>query len=103
MTTSVYPIHRLINRPMTIKGLKGQYILIAAGALIGDLFLFIILYCCKVPPWICIGIAFGLGAAALSTAFRMSQRYGVHGWKKKRARRRAPDYLRCRSRRLFTL
>jgi Domain of unknown function (DUF4133) len=102
MTTSVYPNYRAINRPMSFKGLKGQYIIVTAGALVSDLLLFVILYCCKVPSWICIGIAFGLGAGAVSIGFRLNQRYGIHGLKKKRVRRRAPAFIRCRSRQLFT-
>jgi hypothetical protein len=96
MSTSLYPNFRAINRSMTYKGLQGQYILIAAGALIGDLFLFIILYCCKLPPLICIGIALGLGAGSISISFRLSKRYGAHGLKKVRSRRHAPAIIRYR-------
>ena len=102
MTTSVYPIHRAINRPMTFKGLTGQYILLGAGSLIADLLLFIILYCCKVPSWLCIGIALGLGAATLSACSRLSRKYGVYGLQKARVRRQVPEQLSWRSRRLLS-
>ena len=87
---------------MTLMGLRGQYILYAAGTLVGDLVLFVILYCCKLPGWLCIIISFGVGATGVSICARLSRRYGVYGYMKKRARRRIPPYLRCRSRKLFT-
>ena len=102
MSKTVYPIHQAINRPVSFKGLQGQYIILAALGLVGDLFLFVILYCCKLPPWICITIAFLAGAILLSTCIRMSAHYGQYGLLKKRAARRIPPYLRCRSRKIFT-
>ena len=100
--TTVYPIHRAIARPVIFKGFQAQYILYAAGALIADLFLFFILYCCKVNPWICIPFAIVLGAAALYGIGRLSHKYGVHGLIKLRALQRMPHYVACPSRRPFT-
>jgi hypothetical protein len=102
MTTSVYPIYRATGRPIQFKGLKGQFILIAAAGLIGDLFLFILLYCCRAPAWLCVAIALGGGTGVLSTCIGFSRKYGVHGLKKLKARRRLPRYIRCRSRQSFT-
>jgi hypothetical protein len=102
MSRIVYTVHRAIGRPVTFKGLKGQYIILAGAGLIGDLFLFVILYCCKLSPWICMGIAFSAGAALLITCMQLSARYGQYGLLKQRASRRIPSYLRCRSRKPFT-
>jgi hypothetical protein len=102
MTTSVYPIYRAVGRPIQFKGLQGQYILIAAAGLVGDLFLFILLYCCHAPAWLCVVIALGGGAAFLSVCVGLSRKYGVYGLKKLKARRRLPPYIRCRSRQSFT-
>ena len=102
MTTSVYPIYRAIGRPIQFKGLKGQYILIAAAGLIGDLLLFILLYCCRTPAWICLPVALAAGAGVLSICIRLSSKYGVYGLQKLKARRRVPPCIRCRSRRSFT-
>jgi hypothetical protein len=99
---SVYPIHRSIGRPIRFKGLQGQYILIAAAGLIADLFLFILLYCCHVPAWFCVAIALGAGAGILSACIGFSRKYGIHGLRKLKARRRLPSCIRCRSRRSFT-
>ncbi len=99
MTTSVYPIHRAIGRPIQFKGLKGQYILIAAAGLIADLFLFIGLYCCHVPSWICVAVAFGSGAGLFSICVAYSRKYGVDGLQKANARRRVPLRIEYRNRR----
>lgn len=95
---TVYPIHRAIARPVTFKGFQAQYILYAAAVLIADLLLFIILYCCKVNPWVCIPIAIALGATALYVVGRLSRKYGEHGLTKLRAARRMPSHIFCRSR-----
>lgn len=98
----MYPIHQAINRPLRFKGIEGPYLLMAAAALIGDLLLFVILYCCHVPAILCIGIAAGVGAVTVSTISRLSRIYGTHGLQKKKARRRVPTCIRWKSRRLFT-
>ncbi|HXB32352.1 MAG TPA: TraG family conjugative transposon ATPase, partial [Puia sp.] len=97
MTTSVYPIHRAIGRPIQFKGLKGQYILIAAAGLIADLFLFIVLYCCHVPSWICVAFAMGSGAGLFSTCVAFSRKYGVDGLQKASARRQVPSRIEYRN------
>jgi hypothetical protein len=102
MAKTVYTNHRAIDRPVTFKGLKGQYIVLAGAGLIGDLFLFIVLYCCKLSPWICMGIAFSAGAAMLLTCRHLSARYGQYGLLKHRASKRIPRCLRCRTRIVFT-
>ena len=101
MTTSVYPIHQAIARPVTFKGIQAQYILLAAAAIIGDLLLFIVLYCCRISPWICTLVVIALGAIALYSIGWASRKYGVHGLMKIRARRRIPRCIPCRSRRPF--
>jgi hypothetical protein len=101
MTKTVYIIQREIGRPMTFGGLVEQYILYAAVGLVGDLLLFVVLYCCKAPPWFCIPFALLAGAAIFLINLRLSQRYGIHGLLKKRARRRVPRYIQWKSRQLF--
>jgi Domain of unknown function (DUF4133) len=101
MNTS-YPIHRAINRPLRFKGIQGIYLLFAGAGLVGDLLLFVILYCCNTPALLCIGIGAGVGAATVSTTSRLSRTYGTHGLGKKKARRRIPISVRWKSRRLFT-
>ena len=100
MTTSVYPIFRAVGRPLLFKGFRAQYILFAGISLVGDLLLFVLLYVCRIPPLICIGIAFTIGAAALATAARLS-RLGQHGLMKILAARQLPKSMTCKSRRTF--
>jgi hypothetical protein len=101
MTKSVYPIHQAVGRPVTIKGLVGQYILLAAGSLIGDLFLFIVLYICGVPHLFCIALCFALGSVALWGSWTLSRIYGEHGLMKQMARRGLPKSIRWKSRQTF--
>lgn len=101
MTTSVYPSFRAIGRPIEFNGLQGAYIVFTALALVADLLLFILLYCCGVAPWLCVGIAFGLGAAAILTGRWLSSRFGAHGLKKHLAARQLPDAIRCDGRQAF--
>lgn len=100
--TTTYPIHRAINRPLRFKGIQGTYLMLAAGGLVGDLLLFVILYCCHTPALVCVGIAAGVAAVTVSTTSRLSRTYGSHGLRKKKARRRVPTCIRWKSRRLFT-
>jgi hypothetical protein len=102
MATIIYPIHRAINKPLSFKGLKAQWLIMAGAAIVGDLLLFVILYLIGVNSWIDILIAFGLGAAAFSTLLRLSRKYGEYGLMKKAARRRVPRVLRIHSRSCFT-
>jgi len=97
-----YSIHRAINRPLRFKGIEGAYLMFAAAGLVGDLLVFVILYCCHTPAIISIGIAGGIGAILVTTTTRLSRNYGTHGLRKKKARRRVPACIRWKSRRLFT-
>lgn len=101
MSPTSYPIHQAIGRPLIFKGLKAQYIVLAAAALVGDLVLFVILSIAKCNSILDIIIAFGLGAAAISTAYRLSIKYGEFGFMKKKARKKVPRHIRCDSRSIF--
>src|SRR5215469_6491910 len=79
ITGVIYPIHRAVERPLHFKGFQGPYILLAAGSLIGDLLLFVLLYIGRVPPWLCVSVAFGLGSTCLLTLHRLSHRFGAYG------------------------
>ena len=100
MTTSVYPIFRAVGRPLLFKGFRAQYVIFAGLSLVADLLLFVLLYICRIPPLICIVIAFAIGAGALATASRLS-RFGSHGLMKMLAARQLPKSIACKSRRTF--
>jgi hypothetical protein len=101
MATSVYPIHQAVGRPVMIKGLVGRYIFLAAGSLIGDLLLFILLYICGTPHWFCIALCFGLGALVLWGSYALSRKFGEHGLMKVMARKGLPTCIRYNSRKIF--
>jgi len=101
MTTSVYPIHKGINKPITFRGLQAQYILYAGGILIGNLFLFAVLYISGISSWFCLPFTFALGAAGIGKVYQLSHQYGEFGLMKLRAARRLPHTLRSHSRHLF--
>lgn len=95
MTTSIiYPIHRAVERPLHFKGLAGPYILLAAIALIATLLLFVVLYLCHAPSWLCVVIAFVLGAASLIITRRLSRRFGAHGLERWLDARSLPHTIR---------
>ncbi len=97
----VYPIHRAIGRPMLFKGFRAQYIVLAALGLIGDLLLFVLLYCCRAPPSLCMATAFVVGGSVLWIAAWLSRTFGAHGLMKHFASKSIPTHIRCRSRRIF--
>jgi len=99
--TSAYPNFQAVGRPLQFRGLKGRFILLAAGALVTDLLLFVILYCCGIPPWLCILLVFGLGAGALWAAAALSKRFGSQGLMKHLAAKRLPKQIRLNSRQVF--
>lgn len=101
ITSITYPIQRAIERPLYFKGFAGHYIVLAAVALIGDLLLFVLLYICHVPPWLCVLIAFALGTLSLVTARRLSRRFGAHGLEQYLAARSLPRSIRFERRTNF--
>ena len=101
ITSITYPIHRAIERPLYFKGFAGQYIVFAAVALIGDLLLFVLLYICRTPPWLCVLIAFALGTISLVGIGRLSRRFGAHGLEQYLAARDLPRSIRFEQRTTF--
>lgn len=99
--SSVYQINKGINKAISFKGLKAQYIGYLAGGLVALLIAFAVLYICGVNTYICVVLIGGLGTALVMTVFRMSHRYGQYGLLKRNAKRQVPDCLKFRSRKIF--
>ena len=95
-------INRNIDNPIEFRGLKAQYILYAGGILVTDIFLFAILYICRVNSWICVLLSFGLGGGGVMTLYKSCRKYGQYGLAKHRAAKRIPGALLCHSRTIFT-
>ncbi|HEY4287981.1 MAG TPA: DUF4133 domain-containing protein [Puia sp.] len=101
MTTSVYPIHRLISRPVSFRGIKGQYILLAAAIILAAFLFLILFYCIGVPTWLNIILTICPGVTALFIVRGLSRKYGPYGLMKYYAAKRLPQDLRYNSRKIF--
>lgn len=101
MTNSVYKINKGINKPIEFKGLKAQYIWWLGGGIVGLLLMFALLYVAGVNGYVSIGIVGITGVGVFIFVFRLSNRYGEHGLKKKIAARSIPRVIKSYSRKLF--
>jgi len=99
---ATYIINRAVDKPIEFRGLKAQYILYAGGVLVGDIFLFAILYICRVNSWICVLVSFGLGGGGVTMLYKSCKKYGQYGLAKKSAAGRVPSSIRCSTRTIFT-
>lgn len=99
--SSVYQINKGINKPLSFKGLKAQYIGYLAGGMLALLLLFAVLYILGVNTYLCLFLIAGAGTALVLTVSRLSHKYGQYGLLKKAAKRRQPVYLKFRSRKTF--
>ncbi len=101
MTNSVYKINKGINKSIEFKGLKAQYIWYLAAGIVGLLLVFAILYVIGINSFICIGIIGAAGIGIFLFVYKLSNKYGEHGMKKKIAMRNIPKVVRSYSRKLF--
>src|ERR1700749_4014618 len=98
---SVFVINKGVSKPIVFKGLKAQYIAYLAIGLVVLLIGFAVLYICGLSLWITLPLIIGLGTALFFSVFRLSHRFGEHGLSKHFAKKQLPDFIRCRSRKLF--
>jgi len=98
----VYQINKGVSKPIVFKGLKAQYIAYLAIGLVLLLLSFAILYICGLSIFMVLPIILFLGAALFVITFRLSHRFGEHGMMKFFARRKVPNHIVFRSRRIFT-
>lgn len=98
---SVYKINKGINKSIEFKGLKAQYIWYLGGGIIVLLFLFAILYLVGVNSLISIVIVGSAGVGVFVWVYKLSNKYGEHGMKKKQASRNTPKVINCYSRNGF--
>jgi predicted lysophospholipase L1 biosynthesis ABC-type transport system permease subunit len=101
MANSVYKINKGINAPIQFRGLKAQYIWYLGGAIIILMMLFAIMYIAGVNSFICVGVILSAGSFAFTYVFRLSNKYGEHGLKKKMARRSIPRTIKSYNREIF--
>jgi 4-hydroxybenzoate polyprenyltransferase len=99
---TVFEINKGINRSVVFKGVKAQYILYLAIAVLLLLLLFAVLYFFGVIIYVILAVVIPLGAFVISYIQRISHKYGEHGLAKKLACQRLPGIISSRTRRLFT-
>jgi hypothetical protein len=99
---TVFEINKGINRSIVFKGVKAQYILYLAIAVLLLLFLFAVLYFLGCNVYFILSLVVPLGAFVINYIQRMSNKYGEHGLAKKMAQRRLPCIISSRTRTLFT-
>jgi hypothetical protein len=100
--SSVYQINKNINKPIEFRGLYGQYMAWLAIGLLILLLGFIALYLLKVSVMLILPLVFILGGGLFFMVTRLSKRFGAHGLGKYIARRTMPNYVKFKSRRVFT-
>ncbi|HEY4874491.1 MAG TPA: DUF4133 domain-containing protein [Puia sp.] len=101
MANSVYSINKGINTPIEFRGLKAQYIWWLGGGIISLMILFAIMYIIGINSYLCVGIILPAGAFVFMYVFRLSNKYGEHGMKKKMAKRHIPKVIKSYDRRMF--
>ncbi|MES2458211.1 MAG: DUF4133 domain-containing protein [Bacteroidota bacterium] len=98
----IYQINKGIGKPISFKGLQGQYIAYLAIGLVVLLLVFVVGYIAGLTLFVLLPLVLGLGAGLFITVGRLSKKYGVHGLGKLLAKRGLPRYLKFSSRRVFT-
>ncbi len=98
----IYQINKGIGKPISFKGLQGQYIAYLAIGLVALLILFVAGYLLGLTLFVLLPLVLGLGAGLFVSVSRLSKKYGVHGLGKLLAKRGLPKYLKFKSRRVFT-
>ncbi|MBT2563769.1 DUF4133 domain-containing protein [Pedobacter sp. ISL-68] len=99
---TVYQINKGLNRPISFKGLKAQYIAYLSAGLVVLLLGFTVLYILGLPLVVLLPVTGVLGAGLFVGVNFLSKRFGRYGLMKYLASRRVPVYLWFNSRKLFT-
>ncbi|HMH35213.1 MAG TPA: DUF4133 domain-containing protein [Puia sp.] len=101
MANSVYKINKGINAPIEFKGLKAQYIWWLGGGVVALMIIFSIMYIMGVNSFLCMGLVLIAGGFLFIYIYRLSNKYGEHGMKKRIARRKIPTLVKSKSRNHF--
>jgi Domain of unknown function (DUF4133) len=101
MHTSIYKINKGINKSIEFKGLKAQYIWYLGGGIIGLMILFAVMYIVGINPYVCIAVILIAGGFVFTYVYRLSNKYGEHGMKKKVAKRSIPKRIKSYNRKIF--
>ena len=84
-------INKGIGRPVEFRGLKGTYLYLAAGIVVGSLLLALALYgLFDLNTYLASGIVIGSAGGGIWYCMRLSAKYGVSGLLKLEATRNQP-------------
>jgi hypothetical protein len=101
MKRTSYPINKGINRSIVFRGLKGQYIWYAGGAMFMVMILYALMYVCGMNTYLCLLVAVCTAAASIMAVYQLSASYGEHGLMKALAKRKIPELVKATSRKRF--
>lgn len=101
MPTSIYKINKGINKSIEFRGLKAQYIWWLGGGIIALMILFAVMYIIGINSYLCIVIILAAGSFVFTYVYRLSNKYGEHGMKKKIAKRSIPKTIKSHGRKIF--
>lgn len=101
MENSVYEINKGVNKCITFRGLKAQYVWYLGGGICALLLLFSAMYIIGVPSYMCVAVILLAGSLLIYKVYGMSNKYGEHGLTKHLARRWMPKVVKLYNRRLF--
>ena len=98
---TVYEVNKGINKSIEFKGIKAQYIVYLALAMVLSLLLFAVLYVCGVNLYCVLGIVLVEATSTINLIHRFSRKYGENGLKKQMAAAKLPKAIQSRSREVF--
>lgn len=92
--SSVYLINKGVNKPISFRGLRGQYIWWLCIGVVVLLLVFVVLYIGGVALAVCLGVCGILGTLLFVYVYRYSRKYGEHGLMKRIAQKSVPRWIR---------
>ncbi|TDE10722.1 DUF4133 domain-containing protein [Dyadobacter psychrotolerans] len=101
MKNNIYQINKGINRSITFKGLKAQYIWYMGAVMFVLLIIYALMYLANVHTLISLVVIVCLGAVLFTLVYHLSAVYGEHGLSKAFAARNIPSVIKSYSRKSF--
>ena len=86
-------INKGVGKPVELMGIKGTYLLLVIGIVVGSLVLALILYGFNVNTYLITFLVLGSTFGGLWYCLQMSVKYGIHGVAKKEASRNQPTAI----------
>lgn len=89
-----YQINKGVGKSFVFKGLSTTYVFIAIGGIVFSIILYFILGT-FLDTYTCLAVIGTALAAVLGVDYYLNARYGEHGIKHARAKRRTREWIRC--------